>query len=166
MDSLAYEVAPFNIKISIVQSSIEVSVLTNQIVAAPPMSEYGSENNAAPLARRIFARLLNSLEEASKARDEDASDLRRAIGDKPKGPLGNQLLHAETVKALRAPLPPSFREGLIAETLHALLAIGGHETPPARHIVGHEGVASVKEKLLTAGQELEEFVEVSGAADL
>lgn len=166
VDSLAYEVAPFNIKISIIQSSIEVSVLTNPIISAPPMPEYDSEKNAAPLARRIFSRLLDSLEDASDARSEELGMSKMALDDRDDSTLGNQLLHANTVNTLRAPLPISFQEGLLAETLHALLAIGGHETPPARHIVGHEGVASVKEKLLTAGQELEEFVEVSGAADI
>lgn len=52
------------------------------------------------------------------------------------------------------------------ETVHALTAIGGHENPPARHIVGHEGVASVKEKLKTVSEELEDFVEVSCAVDI
>lgn len=55
---------------------------------------------------------------------------------------------------------------LIAETLHALTAIGGHENPPARHIVGYEGVASVKEKLKTVSEELEDFVECSCAVDI
>lgn len=47
-----------------------------------------------------------------------------------------------------------------------MLAIGGHENPPARHIVGAEAVASVKEKLKTVSEELEDFVEVSCAVDL
>ena len=55
---------------------------------------------------------------------------------------------------------------LIAETIHALCAIGGHENPPGRHIVGFEGVGSVKEKLKTVSEELEDFVEVSCAVDI
>ena len=58
------------------------------------------------------------------------------------------------------------KDRLIAETLHALTAIGGHENPPARHIVGYEGVASVKEKLKTVSEELEDFVECSCAVDI
>ena len=54
---------------------------------------------------------------------------------------------------------------LVLETVHALCAVGGHENPPARHIVGHEGVASVKEKLKTVSEELEDFVEASLSAD-
>lgn len=58
------------------------------------------------------------------------------------------------------------KDRLIAETLHALTAIGGHENPPARHIVGYEGVASVKEKLKTVSEELEDFVDCSCAVDI
>ena len=52
------------------------------------------------------------------------------------------------------------------ETVHALAAIGGHENPPARHIVGFEGAEAVKEKLKTVSEELEDFVECSSAADI
>jgi len=52
---------------------------------------------------------------------------------------------------------------LLAETVNAITAIGN---PPARHIVGYEGVASVKEKMKTISEELENFVEVSCAVDL
>lgn len=55
---------------------------------------------------------------------------------------------------------------LLAETINAVTAVGGHENPPARHIVGHEAVASVKEKLKTVSEELEEFVEVSWGVDV
>ena len=39
-DSLAYEIALFNIKISIVQPNLEVNILTNTIVAAPTLPAY------------------------------------------------------------------------------------------------------------------------------
>lgn len=63
-------------------------------------------------------------------------------------------------------LPAKMSESLLAETIHAVIAIAGHANPPARHIVGFEGVASVKEKLKTVSEELEDFVEVSCAADI
>ena len=63
-------------------------------------------------------------------------------------------------------LPSEMQEVLLAETVHAVAAIGGHENPPARHIVGFEAVASVKEKLKTVSEELEDFVGVSGAVDV
>lgn len=58
------------------------------------------------------------------------------------------------------------KSALVAETIHAILAIGGHENPPARHIVGSEAVMSVKEKLKTVSEEIEDFVEVSCAVDI
>jgi hypothetical protein len=63
-------------------------------------------------------------------------------------------------------LPTVVKRNLVAETVYALLAIGGHDNPPARHIVGFEGVASTKEKLKTASEELEDFLEVSAGVDI
>jgi len=58
------------------------------------------------------------------------------------------------------------KASLLAETINAVITIGGHDNPLARHIVGHEGVASVNEKLKTVSEELEDFVEVSCAVDI
>jgi hypothetical protein len=63
-------------------------------------------------------------------------------------------------------LGQAMKEALVAETVYAVTAIGGHDNPPARHIVGHEAIASVKAKLKTVNEELEEFVECSCAVDL
>lgn len=68
--------------------------------------------------------------------------------------------------SLYPPLSQAHTAKLVAETVHAVTAIGGHENPPARHIVGVEGVASVKEKLKTVSEELEEFVDASLSADI
>lgn len=63
------------------------------------------------------------------------------------------------------PLSTAHLEVLVAETVYAITAIGGHENPPSRHIVGQEGVASVKEKLKTVSEELEDFIQASFAID-
>jgi len=55
---------------------------------------------------------------------------------------------------------------LTAEVVHSLASIGGRENPPARLIVGFEGIASVKEKLKTVSEELEDFIEVSVQVDI
>lgn len=141
-DSLAYETAPFNIKLTIVQPSLEVSVFTNRITSVPSMPDYSPGSNHAPLSRQIFSRLLESL-----------------------GP-DSASLNNENITSLYPPLAPPMLEKLVAETVHALEAIGGHENPPARLIVGFEGIASVKEKLKTVSEELEDFVEVSEQADV
>ena len=146
-DSLAYEIAPFNIKISIVQPNMEVNVLTHKITSAPPMEQYSPERNPAPLCRGIIGGLLDRIEG-------------RKEGEKP------QRLAGQGIESLYPVLPNEMKELLLAETVHAILAIGGHENPPARHIVGYEGVDSVKEKLKTVSEELEDFVGVSCAVDI
>ncbi|CAN9354753.1 unnamed protein product [Alternaria alternata] len=175
-DSLAYEIAPFNVKMSLVQANMEVNVLTNRITSVPPMSEYLQGENPAPLAREIFSGLLDKLERidnpaahplfdenATKSPGEEsiASDM-----NPDAEPTMGDLLSSDTVTSLYAPLPMRVKSDLIAETVHALTAIGGHDNPPARHIVGSEGVTAVKEKLKTTSEELEDFIEVSGAVDI
>jgi hypothetical protein len=81
-------------------------------------------------------------------------------------PTTGDQLHSNEVTSLYPPLSKTMKERLVAETVHAVAAIGGHDNPPARHIVGSEGVASVKEKLKTVSEELEDFVECSSAADV
>lgn len=182
-DSIAYEIAPFGIKITVVQSSIEIGILTNVVTAAPAMPEYASGEredgtHGAPLFRGILGGLLNRLpnykaqieEQATasvgNAIDKDVADISpggSASSDKSAG--SSLLTSSESIVSLFPPLSCAHTEKLVAETVHAITAIGGHENPPARHIVGIEGVASVKEKLKTISEELEEFVEASASAD-
>ncbi|KNG50418.1 hypothetical protein TW65_02241 [Stemphylium lycopersici] len=175
-DSLAYEIAPFNVKMSLVQANMEVNVLTNRITSVPPMPEYLQGENPAPLAREIFSGLLDKLEridnpaahpphnfDETKSPGED-SNMSEAGQDVE--PTMGDLLSSDTITSLYAPLPVAVKSNLIAETVHALTAIGGHDNPPARHIVGSEGVTAVKEKLKTTSEELEDFIEVSGAVDI
>ncbi|KAF4630312.1 hypothetical protein G7Y89_g7823 [Cudoniella acicularis] len=152
-DSLAYEIAPFNIKLTIVQPNKEIAVLTNKIIFAPQLPQYESHNNPAPGLRDILTNVVNM-----------HPDTRIDPNEKEKGvDPKNRIIS----RFPRLPGPPNdARERLVMETVHALTAIGGHENPPARHIVGYEGVASVKEKLKTVSEELEDFVEVSCAVDI
>ncbi|KAF2156230.1 short chain dehydrogenase/reductase family protein-like protein [Myriangium duriaei CBS 260.36] len=159
-DSLAYEVAPFNIRTTIVQPHVEIGVLTNRIVSAPPMACYGAEANGAPLFRDLLSGLLDKLE----GRDTEESLAENS--EDGRGPSTGDLLHQDRVANVWAPLGKILKERLVAETVHAVAAIGGHDNPPSRHIVGHEGVASVKEKLKTVSEELEDFVEISAAVDI
>lgn len=63
------------------------------------------------------------------------------------------------------PIPTPTLTPLLHETTHAILSIAGHANPPARHIVGVESVGLVKENLRRMGEELEEFLGVSGGVD-
>ena len=148
-DSLAYEIAPFNIKMTIVQPTLEINVLTNKITSAPLLPQYAPKNNPAPLCRGIIGSLLDRIENLQR------------IGGEAKPTLAT-----DRITSLYPNLPAEMKSSLLAETINAITAIGGHDNPPARHIVGFEGVASVKEKLKTVSEELEDFVEVSCAVDI
>ncbi|KAH8888818.1 Trs120-domain-containing protein [Thozetella sp. PMI_491] len=141
-DSLAYEIAPFNIKITIVQPNKEIQSLTNRIIFAPLLPCYDSEVNPAPSVRDMLSNVLNTHPDTAIEQSEDEIQYRY-----PK-------------------LPAPSLDKLVMETVHALTAIGGHENPPARHIVGFEGSIAVKEKLKTVTEELEDFVEASLAVDI
>ncbi|KAI1438789.1 transport protein Trs120 or TRAPPC9 TRAPP II complex subunit-domain-containing protein [Xylaria sp. CBS 124048] len=141
-DSLAYEVAPFNIKVTIVQPHKEIQTLTNKIIFSPSLTYYDSGNSPAPSVRDILTNVLNSNPETAIE------------------PSDTEILYRYPV------LPGPSIDRLVAETVHALTAIGGHENPPARHIVGFEGAEAVKEKLKTVTEELEDFVEASVAVDI
>lgn len=153
--SLAYEVAPFNIKVTILQPNIEISVLTNQITTAAQLPQYRPDNNPAPLFRQIIGGILNRL--ASTDQDHGTSNDYSRPGS---------TLRPDQIVSIYPQLSEQMKIRLLAETINALTAIGGHDNPPARHIVGHEAVGIVKEKLKTVSEELEEFVEVSCAVDI
>ncbi|KAL8687270.1 MAG: hypothetical protein Q9218_006509 [Villophora microphyllina] len=151
--SLAYEIAPFNIKVTSIQPNVEINVLTNPITAAPQQSHYTPKSNPAPLFREIIGSLLDRL-------DSNAVPAPTGLRD------GQGKFHSDEIVTSYPQLSEYTRTQLLAETINALTAIGGHDNPPARHIVGHEAVASVKEKLKTVSEELEDFVEASCAVDI
>lgn len=199
-DSLSYEIAPFNIKMTIVQPNIEIPMLTNKITSAPPMAEYSPDVNGAPLSRELLSGLLDKLDGdaglppvpetptgnelrspsgsavAATPTGEEPATPAMSTGHSTHGSISQvqqslvltqgDLLHASTVTSLFPTLPVSMKQSLVAETVFAIAAIGGHDNPPSRHIVGHEGVASVKEKLKTISEELEDFLGASGAVDI
>ncbi|KAM0324129.1 hypothetical protein ACHAQA_008321 [Verticillium albo-atrum] len=140
-DSLAYEIAPFNVKVTIVQPNKEIQSLTNRIIFAPQLPNDDSEAPA-PRIRDMLTNVLN-------ANPDTALDPSEA-GIQSRYPR----------------LPAAATDRLVMETVHALTAIGGHENPPARHIVGFEGAVAVKEKLRTVTEELEDFVDASLSVDI
>ncbi|GAQ40986.1 short chain dehydrogenase/reductase family protein [Aspergillus tubingensis] len=159
-DSLAYEIAPFNIKLTIFQCSIEIGILTNLVTSVPPIGPvYSSSANQAPLFRGIMNRLVSRLSSntQSSAETSNGSNQGNSIEDGP--------FSASEVISTYPPLSSAHMEVLVSETVYAITAIAGHENPPSRHIVGQEGVASVKEKLKTVSEELEDFIQASFAVD-
>ena len=145
---------------TILQTNLEISLLTNKITFAPSSPAYTPANNPAPLIRTLISGLLTRLESVSSPSDADSTDSTDTAATRIDKPNGSDL------RSLYPHLPDSMRQSLLAEVFHAITAIGGHENPPARHIVGFEAVASVKEKLKTVSEELEDFVEVSNGVDI
>ncbi|RFU71870.1 short chain dehydrogenase reductase family [Trichoderma arundinaceum] len=161
-DSLAYEVAPFNIKVTIVQPNKEIQSLTNRITFAPQIPAYASSFAEAPSVREMLTNVLNSNPDTAVPANPD-------IDMSATSPDSVSLEPGEAVGEIfyRYPkLPPSSIDKLVNETIYALTAIGGHENPPSRHIVGTEGALAVKEKLKTVTEEMEDFVEASLAVDI
>ncbi|KAI5302778.1 hypothetical protein KEM56_000365 [Ascosphaera pollenicola] len=143
-DTLAYEVAPFNVKVTTVQANLEVGVLTHEIRSVPALPAYHPDVNDAPLFRWIMNSSLSRVLSSTTDDDSDPFD---------------------GVRSTYVPLPDKHIYNLLKETVHALMAIGAHPNPPTRHIVGTDGVVSVKEKLKTATEEFEDFISCSMAVD-
>lgn len=135
------------------------------------MPEYSPDVNPAPLSRELLSGILDKIDpnnqNAETPADPDGmADSEPSPSSSAHNPSLGDRLSSENVVSLYPPLPADIKAPLIAETVHALAAIGGHDNPPGRHIVGLEGVASVKEKLKTVSEELEDFIEVSSAVDI
>lgn len=162
--SIAYEIAPFNVKLSILQSSVEIRILTSLITSVPPIyPAYSPAENHAPLFRHILDRLLWRLSRQQELEHEDEEaelEFDRNATPKP--------FSAPTMEVVSKypPLSTEHIQTLIAETVHAITAVGGHVNPPSRHIIGQEGVAAVREKLKTVSEELEDFVQASYSVNI
>ncbi|MCJ1294989.1 hypothetical protein MMC34_006549 [Xylographa carneopallida] len=150
---------------TILQPNLEINVLTNKVSSAPLLPPYSPLTHPAPLSRSIIGGLLDRLSPtAPSSPSHEPSSLTES--SHPAEPFPQTLHSAEKIEIVYPSLPSEMTSALLAETIHALLAVGGHENPPGRHIVGFEAVASVKDKLKTVSEELEDFVEVSGAVDI
>lgn len=160
-------------KLTIFQCSIEIGILTNLVTSVPPIfPAYSPAVNHAPLFRGILNHLVPRLPDASSrgtnenltspTQPDDHPDQNNArVSAVETGPFS-----VPEVVSMHPPLSSAHLEVLVSETVYAITAIGGHENPPSRHIVGQEGVASVKEKLKTVSEELEDFIQVSFAVDV
>ena len=219
-DSLAYEIAPFNVKVTIVQPHKEIQSLTNKLVFAPALSAYSASSGPgsasasnshshrqsrsasgdggggggggansppspssasasapapAPTVRDMLTNVLNmhpetALPDPSSATTTapttaGASSCSPSSTTTTTGGCGGANSGPEILTRY-ARLPAAAADRLVMETVYALTAIGGHENPPARHIVGFEGADAVKEKLKTVTEELEDFVDASLAVDI
>ncbi|KAJ5147880.1 hypothetical protein N7526_001232 [Penicillium atrosanguineum] len=166
-DSLAYEIAPFNIKLTIIQCSIEIGILTNLVTSVPPIfPAYSPANNHAPLFRGILNHLVPRLPDAASEGVSTANHPKDQNENSRVSSIENGPFSVPEIVSMHPPLSSAHLEVLVSETVYAITSIGGHENPLSRHIVGQEGVASVKEKLKTVSEELEDFIQASFAVDV
>ncbi|CAL5868593.1 uncharacterized protein PFLUO_LOCUS2820 [Penicillium psychrofluorescens] len=173
-DSLAYEIAPFDVKLTIFQCSIEIGILTNLVTSVPPIfPAYSPAGNSAPLFRGILNHLVPRLPDNRATQTTTTKPSTGSSRGSHDSQENTRVHAAETgpfsvpeIVSMHPPLSGAHLEVLVSETVYAITAIGGHENPPSRHIVGQEGVASVKEKLKTVSEELEDFIQASFAVDV
>jgi hypothetical protein len=173
---------------TIIQPNLEINVLTNRITSVPALPEYAPDINPAPMSRDILSGLLDRFDGLGQDHDHEKEQTPTPSASAPASttpattsnpapasdhgnedahkPSSGDLFHTSAISSLYPTLPAQLQNELISETVFAIAAIGGHDNPPARHIVGFEGVESVKEKLKTVSEELEDFLEVSGAVDI
>lgn len=169
--SLAFEIAPFNLKLTIVQCSIEIGILTNLVTSVPPIfPAYSPANNHAPLFRGILNHLIPRLPDAASEGVSGNTTMAHRSSEKEESSrvssIENGPFSVPEVVSIHPPLSSAHLEVLVLEAVYAITSIAGHENPPSRHIVGQEGVASVKEKLKTVSEELEDFIQASFAVDV
>lgn len=169
-DSLAYEVAPFNIKVTIVQPNQEIQSLTNRLTFAPQIPVYADVFHSAPNVRDMLTNVLNSDPETAVPQPRTAPAPKAESVGSPESDVVDTNLEPDPgcgeVFSQYPRLPQGAADQLVTETVHAIAAIGGHENPPSRHIVGSEGATAVREKLRTVSEELEDFVDASLAVDI
>ncbi|POS85363.1 hypothetical protein EPUL_003431, partial [Erysiphe pulchra] len=144
-DSLAYEIAPFNVKLTIIQTNEEVILLSSRLKFAPRQEPYENGHKSVIKLRNILTNVIDG--DLKTTIDETTRDNGLTISKYPC-------------------LSDEARDKLVMETVFALYKIGGHVNPPIRHIVGHEAVASVKERLKNASEELEDYVRVGCSVDI
>ncbi|KAL8338013.1 hypothetical protein RB601_006650 [Gaeumannomyces tritici] len=157
----------------------EAVVGTVEELSTSPATEnllpfYDSDVNPAPSIREMLTNVLNAHPETSVAEQQQQQQQQQyqqqqqaAAGGSSSGDGGSGNSSSGDSILYRYPrLPAAALDKLVMETVHALTAIGGHENPPARHIVGFEGSIAVKEKLRTVTEELEDFVDASLAVDI
>ena len=142
---------------------MEICILTNLISSAPPiLPAYSASENNAPLFRNILDGLVSRLPQAAEnANSEEIVTPNSNNSENSNSNKTGPFTSLHDVVTMYAPFSAAHLEALTLETVHAITAIGGHENPPSRHIIGQEGVAAVKEKLKTVSEELEDFVQSS-----
>ncbi|RPB25351.1 NAD(P)-binding protein [Terfezia boudieri ATCC MYA-4762] len=156
-DALAYEVAPFGVRVSVVQPPIEVNVLSNPLTIFPEHPSYKNPPFATSTNGRIHTPVTFMRNLISTM--HPATTIPTPIS--PSSPP-----NTTPVPAHHTP-PTSLLSlaSILAETVHIITSISGLDDPPGRIVVGSENAEQVKERLKAVSEELEDFLEVSVSVD-
>ncbi|KAF3223960.1 hypothetical protein TWF191_006368 [Orbilia oligospora] len=185
-EALAFEIAPFNIKLTNVEPSIMTYLLTNPVHLPPEIPVDGQEVNKEDgiisgdedddddddehLTPRTGAGNVRRLLEKVTLKPDSGLNTPKDVGD----PMSSDIA-APFARVLRYPnLTPNAQLTLVAETTKVIMAVAGKDNPPGRIIVGGEdggedgegGVQSVKERMKAVSEELEEFLECAMSVDV
>ncbi|KAF3311155.1 hypothetical protein TWF173_008606 [Orbilia oligospora] len=185
-EALAFEIAPFNIKLTNVEPSIMTYLLTNPVNLPPEIpvdgqevnkedriisgDEYDDDDDDEHLTPRTGAGNVRRLLEKVTLKPDSGLNTPKDVGD----PVSSDIA-APFARVLRYPnLTPNAQLTLVAETTKVIMAVAGKDNPPGRIIVGGEdggedgegGVQSVKERMKAVSEELEEFLECAMSVDV
>ncbi|KAK6350776.1 hypothetical protein TWF718_003962 [Orbilia javanica] len=187
-EALAFEIAPFNIKLTNVEPSIMTYLLTNPVHLPPEVPIDGQEavkvdrvvshgdddddedDDDEHLTPRMGAGNVRRLLETVTTKPDSGLNTPKDVGD----PMSSDIA-APFARVLRYPnLTPNAQLALVAETTKVIMAVAGKDNPPGRIIVGGEdggedgegGVQSVKERMKAVSEELEEFLECAMSVDV
>ncbi|EPS40703.1 hypothetical protein H072_5426 [Dactylellina haptotyla CBS 200.50] len=189
MEALAFEIAPFNIKLTNVEPSIMTYLLTNPVHLpreAPddgeePVNEEKNtegdedcddEDEEEHLTPRMGAANLRKMLESVTLQSDSEDNNAPAGSDRE---TSTSEITTPLPRVLRYPgINPTMQLEMVAETVKVIMAVAGKDNPPGRIIVGGEeggedgegGVQSVKERMKAVSEELEEFLESSMDVDV
>ncbi|KAI4138442.1 MAG: hypothetical protein LQ340_008057, partial [Diploschistes diacapsis] len=192
-------ITPFNIKLTIIEPNLEISVLPNKISAVPQLPRYANPPHPAPLQRAILGRILDrpGVTDSTACRKRPRRSKHNSSADGAQAPQGNEsdvdTLRESSTSSSSSPSTESHAASALHSPFSRLLRQRLHPPPPSRtHSSspslprpsapcarsagtrtrprdtswGEDGVSSVKEKLKTVSEELEDFVECSSGVDI
>lgn len=150
LQSLVYEIAPFSIRLTLVQPNLE-AFLHHKMTFVPSLSDY---KPAANPALSIRDTLFRSLPDITSFPSSTELPLR------PEPKLEGE--EGTTISGY-----PSTSDPLLLRDIgHTLISIGGHPNPPIRHVFGFDAIETVREKLRGVTEEMEEFLDATRAVDI
>ncbi|RPA82029.1 NAD(P)-binding protein [Ascobolus immersus RN42] len=147
LDALKFEIAPWDLRVTVIQPPFEANILANPLTLLP----LPTPSTDLPAHYTTLHSLITST--------YPAAPTPQAAIDTSQSPL-------PTVLSPPSAASSELIKQLTAETVEAILTVAGIQSPPVRVVVGKEGITAVLERIRTISEEMEEFLETSMAADV